>query len=37
MDEGALTIAKVWRVWVPLVCLGYPHYGRLPVPQEYAD
>ncbi len=37
MDEGPLTIAKVWRVWAPLVCLHYPHYGRMPVPKEYAD
>jgi len=36
-DEGALTIAKVWRVWTPLVCLHFPHYGRLPVPKEYED
>jgi hypothetical protein len=37
MDETPTTIAKVWRVWAPLVCLHYPHYGRLPVPPEYAD
>ncbi len=37
MDEGPMTIAKVWRVWAPLVCLHYPQYGRLPVPEEYAD
>ncbi len=37
MDEGPLTIAQMWRVWAPLVSLHYPHYGRLPVPQEYAD
>ncbi len=37
MDEGPLTIAKVWRVWAPLVSCGYGQYGRLAVPQEYAD
>jgi len=37
MDEDALTIAKMWRVWAPLVSLGFPHYGRLPVPEEYTD
>lgn len=37
MDETPPTIAKVWRVWAPLVSLHYPHYGRLPVPEEYAD
>ncbi len=37
MDDGELTIAQMWRVWAPLVSLHYPHYGRLLVPQEYAD
>jgi len=37
MDEGPLTLAQMWRVWAPLVSLHYPHYGRLPVPQEYED
>lgn len=38
MDEAPPTIAKVWRVWAPVVFLGGEHrYGRLPVPPEYAD
>lgn len=37
MDEGPLTIAKVWRAWAPLIFLGPHHYGRVPVPPEYAD
>ncbi len=29
MDETPPTLAKVWRVWAPLVCFHYPTYGRM--------
>ena len=35
-DEPA-SIAAMWRVWAPIVWLGFRQYGRLPVPPEYAD
>lgn len=35
------TFPHLWRVWAPLVYTGFadgrPTYGRMPVPQEYAD
>jgi len=35
------TFAHLWRVWAPLVYTGFadgrPTYGRMPVPDEYAD
>ncbi len=37
MDEAPPTVAKVWRVWAPIVCTGYQQYGHMPVPEEYAD
>ena len=37
MDDEPLTIAKVWRAWAPLIFLGPHHYGRVPVPKDYAD
>ncbi len=41
MDDGPPTIAKVWRMWAPIIYLAEPGkdgtYGRMPVPQRYAD
>lgn len=35
------TFARLWRVWASLVYTGFadgrPTYGRMPVPDEYAD